>query len=121
MNDNVHKIELEIEDAQKKVHNMEALERLRKNPDFKELIEEGYFKNEAARIVALKADPNFIMAGKLQMKVLDTLEAGVGGLQAHFRLIDQQGQMAKEALDEMEETREAVLREDVIESGAEVL
>jgi hypothetical protein len=121
MNDNVHKIELELEDAHKKVETMEALARLRKNQDFKDLIEEGYFKGEAARIVALKADPNFIMAGELQMKVLDTLEAGVGGLQAHFRLIDQQGRMAAEALDEMEETREQVLREDAIGSGEEVL
>jgi len=111
----VEQIEIELETAVRDIAEMKALARLKKNPDFITVITEGYFQKEAARIVALKADPNFIMAGKLQMKVLDTLEAGVGALQAHFRLINTKGDIAQGAMDDMEDTRTQIMAEEMIE------
>lgn len=107
----VKQIEIEIEQARDWINKAECLERLRDNQDFKDLIETGYFKEEAARIVALKADPNFVFAGEDQMKFLNILETGVGALQQFFRQIDMQANAAKQGMGEMEETREAVAAE----------
>jgi len=101
-------IEIEINQARDWISKQECLARLKENSDFKELIEEGYFKEEAARIVGLKASPNFIFAGKKQMKFLDVLENGVGALQQFFRQIEMQADAAKQGLPEMEETRNEV-------------
>lgn len=54
----VEQIELSKEEAQKTVKMGQCMERLITNPDFDELIHEHYFKNEASRLVLLKAHPN---------------------------------------------------------------
>ena len=121
MNSHVQQIELELEEAKSRVADLEALERLQLNADFKRIFTQGYFKDEAARIVGLKADPNFVFAGKKQAKFLEILEYGVSALQQHFRLIRQKGESAREALDDMETTHQEVLAEDAIGSGQEVI
>jgi hypothetical protein len=105
MDENVKQIELEITEAREWLEQAERLERLRQNPDFIALIEEGYFKEEAARIVNLKADPQFVFAGEEQMAFLNILEAGVGALQQHFRKIDMQADAARRGIGEMEQTQ----------------
>ena len=111
METEVQEINIEINEAREWVERAEALERLSDNEDFKLLISEGYFKEEAARIVGLKADPQFIFAGKEQMKFLNVLETGVGALQQYFRQIRMQGRAATESLSDMEDTREEIYQE----------
>jgi len=57
--DDIQEIEISIEDAKKAIRMGELVDRLEKNEDFKELILEGYFKEDASRIVMLKADKTF--------------------------------------------------------------
>ena len=52
----VEEIELEINQAKEKVALKDSLEKLIKNRDFKKVITEGYFEQEAIRLVLLKAD-----------------------------------------------------------------
>lgn len=54
----VEQIELSKEEAQKVIRLGECMERLVTNPDFDKLIHENYFKEEASRLVLLKAHPN---------------------------------------------------------------
>jgi hypothetical protein len=116
MSNEVQQIQLEIGQARDWIRKAECLERLRDNPDFKDLILEGYFKEEAARIVGLKASPNFIFAGEDQMTFLNILENGVGALQQYFAQIRMQSDAASKSLEEMENTQEEVYAE---EAGAE--
>jgi hypothetical protein len=113
MSNDVNTIEIEIEKAREWVAKHEALERLQNNADFQLLISDGYFKEEAARIVGLKADPQFIFAGKEQMQFLNVLEKGVGALQQYFRQIEMQANAARQGMGEMEETRDAVNAESL--------
>jgi hypothetical protein len=97
MSNDVHVIEQSIEAARADIERNDAVNRLYENPDFKSVILEGYFKEEAARIV-----------------FLNILEAGVGALQQYFRLIEQKADMAERGLGEMEETRTEILQEDAL-------
>ena len=56
------KIDLEqidsvIEDNKKKIEKGKALDRLMKNPDFKEIILDGYFETEAKKLFHILTDP----------------------------------------------------------------
>ena len=52
-------IETSIKEANKIKDLGSALERLTLNRDFQAVIKEGYFKDEAVRLVHLRGDPNF--------------------------------------------------------------
>ena len=52
-------IEISIEAARGAVERKNMLDRLFVNPDFKAIFEDGYFKDEAARLVGLLTDPEF--------------------------------------------------------------
>lgn len=54
-----NEIEVSIAAARDAVERKDKIERLIKNPDFKAVFEDGYFKDEAARLVGLLADPEF--------------------------------------------------------------
>jgi hypothetical protein len=51
-------IELSIEEAQKKVADRDALKKLFGNRDFKRIFVEGYFKENALRLVGISAEPS---------------------------------------------------------------
>lgn len=53
MSDDIQKVELSIEEARKYVEQRDAALRLADNRDFKKLVVEGYFKEEAARLTGL--------------------------------------------------------------------
>lgn len=53
----IHAIELNIKEAKKMVDLGKSVERLRSNRDFKKVIEEGFLKEEAIRLVHLKSSP----------------------------------------------------------------
>lgn len=54
----IRQLEANIENAKAMVNIGKSIERLRNNPDFKEVVLKGYFEREAVRLVHLKADPN---------------------------------------------------------------
>jgi len=54
----IQEIELSIAEARKLVQKRDQLYKLMKIRDFREIIEQGYFIDEAARLVSISADPN---------------------------------------------------------------
>ena len=83
----------------------EVLDRLIRNPDFVQVIEENYFKEEASRNVMLRADPECI-GNPDMMKMVDNAIIGIGSLRMW---IQSQMVMAKGAASSLEEA-EAELR-----------
>lgn len=56
----VEEIELSMAEAQKLVDRKDRVNKLMTNRDFNKIVIDGYFKDEAARLTALSADPALI-------------------------------------------------------------
>lgn len=54
----IQQVEVSLEQARKVVAFGEAIRRLENNPDFRKVILEGYFKDEAVRLTMLTAEMN---------------------------------------------------------------
>lgn len=54
----VEEVELSIEQAQEKIKLRDMAMKLASNREFKKLIIDGYFKDEAARLAGVSGDPN---------------------------------------------------------------
>lgn len=105
----IAEIDQQIKDARPQKELGEALERLRHNPDFKKLVIEGYLKNEAVRLVHLKADPN-MAAGQHQAAIMRDIDS-IGALASYFATIDMLGRRATASIEDAEKAREEVLAE----------
>lgn len=114
MNSDMQEIEITIEEAKAKIARRDLVLRLQENPDFKELITEGYFRDEAARVVMLKADENFQEPEK--QKKLDDNILGISILGEWLRTQILLGNMAEDSLEAHENTREE-LRAEVLTHG----
>jgi len=112
---NLEQIELSIDAANKNIDMYRTMERLHNNADFKKLIVEGFFKEEASRVVALKADPN--IQGENEQKQIDNIIISIGGLRQYFNTIYQLGKMSERAVKEDAQTREEILQEQLVGSG----
>ncbi len=99
MSHEIEQIELSIEDAQKMVDRKAQLEKLFSNREFRKLIEEGYFKDEAARLVSALSDP---VLEPHREKITRSIE-GIGALQQYFRTILRTGDAASQAIVEARE------------------
>lgn len=99
---NIQEIEIHIDTAKKRIKKWEHLENLRKNPDFKSLIEDDYFKEEASRLVLLKASQQ-MESQESQIRILNMIDA-IGHLQQFFMLVEGLGKQAAGALREDEDT-----------------
>lgn len=94
----VQEIELSIENARKMVKLAESLERLHDNPDFKDVITEGYFKDEAVRLVSLKAAPQ-MQDDHSQALIVKDID-GIGSLRQYFHTIYQMADNAQRAIED---------------------
>jgi len=103
-------IEITLEQAQAAVAARKALQTLTKNPEFKELVLEGYFEKEASRVVLLRADPS--MQDELNQKDLDNQIVAIGYLRQYLSGIMIKGRTAEKAIQDCNETREEILAED---------
>lgn len=95
-------LEITIEEAREALELGKAAERLSTNPDFKQLIVEGYFVKEAARLAILHGDPG--LRADIKQAVLDEMK-GPGALKRYLSLLVQRGRMAD---DEIARAREAM-------------
>lgn len=95
------------------IKKLDALNRLAKNKDFKLIIDDGYFKDEAVRAVMLKADPT--QESPECQEHLDKLITSIGYLRQYFRTITAQGVAA---LNRIEEAEQALVEEQ-LESSAD--
>lgn len=95
-NEQIEQLELNIEDAKEIVSRKRAVENLLKNDDFKKVITEGYFKDEASRLVLLKADMNYqTVESQSQM---DKSIISIGYLRQYLSSLMQLGTMAENAI-----------------------
>ena len=108
-NTELEQINLTIEEAEKQIAKMDALDRLRENKDFQLLIENGYFKDEASRLVLLKADPNF--QKEEDQIASDKMIIAIGYFRQYLRTIYQLGSIAKRSLDDYRDTRNEIMTE----------
>lgn len=92
-------IELETVEAQYWFDQKEALDRLRRNPDFQLVIENGYFKDRAVEGVSLLGTEYIKQSGK-RPELMEILVA-ISNLQQHFLMIDNLGTIPEE--DEFED------------------
>ena len=107
----LQEVQLTIEQAKANIDRMKKLHRLFENEDFQDIINEGYFIEEAARLVGARADAN--VQGPEEQRHINILIDGVGALRHYFGNIERWGNMAEQALNNHEETREEILREQL--------
>lgn len=98
----IQAVEKNIKEAKAVVELASALERLRTNRDFRKVVTEGYFKEEAVRLVQLKADPN-MQHPDVQRAILRDIDA-IGSLNQYFEAIFTTSRMAAKAIAADEET-----------------
>jgi len=109
----LHQIEISLENAKKAIELGDSLERLHKNPDFKRIILDDFFKEEASRAVMLKSDPN--MLGEEQQVTVDNIITSIGGLYQYFAKVYRLADMSVRALEANQQTREELLEEGLTE------
>ena len=103
----IEALEISIEQTKEAIAMLDALKALEKNKHFKKLISEGYFRDEASRLVLLKADPS--MASPEHQKLLEDSIIACGHFRQYLSSVYQLGNMAAQALLSDEATREELL------------
>lgn len=96
----IQEFELSIEQAKAQVGLAEALQRLHQNPDFKSVILEGYFRDEAARMVGLLGEPT-LQEPAMQQALHNSLRS-ISELRQHFAKVFHFGELAARAIDDNE-------------------
>jgi hypothetical protein len=109
MSELVEEIQLNIDQARGVVALGESLDRLFQNPDFREVIVEGYFRDEAVRLVELKAAPQMAKP-QYQEPILKAIDA-IGALQQHFNKIRLMADQARQAIEDSEQELESLAAE----------
>lgn len=107
--DTIKELEENIREARKLVDAGTALERLRENRDFQKIVLEGYFRDEAIRLVHLKTDPN-MQSDERQRSILTQMD-GIGALNGYFSMVLHQSYMAKKGILADEEAIEDIMNE----------
>jgi hypothetical protein len=104
MQEDLESINVTIEECKSQIEKMEALERLRKSSDWKAIIEEGYLKEEAARLVYAKAEPQ-LQEDKQQKQLLSMID-GVGWFRQYLNTVYRFGNQAKQVIEDHRQTRD---------------
>lgn len=99
-----------IKECKKTVALGQSLERLLNNRDFKAVILEGYFREEAIRLVSAKGDPN-LQSPEIQASIIRQIDA-IGSVQDFLRLISSQADQAIKMIEDAEALREEILAEE---------
>ena len=105
----IKEIELSIEQSEEYVKASQALNRLFENKDFVEVIKVGYFKEEPARLVEIKAAPE-MQTDKLQAAIMQGID-GIGALQQYFNTIWAMGREAEKAIRDANEELDMIAEE----------
>lgn len=108
--DTVQLIEENIRRAKEFVELDKALQRLMENRDFRKVVQEGYFRDEAVRLVHLRGDPAF-QTPERQAAVLAQIDA-ISQLSGYFRTMRFNAQTALKAIEADEATRDEILAEE---------
>lgn len=107
-------VQLSLEEAMHVVEVGEAIERLKKNKDFKLVIHEGYFRDEASRLVMLTADSTLSAE---QKEATWGAIRGIGEFRSYLMAKAQQAVVAEKEILDYKETLGELRSEDA--EGAE--
>lgn len=107
----IQAIEQNIKQAKARVEFGAALDRLCTNKDFKLVILEGYLKDEAVRLVHLKASPA-MQAPDMQASIAASLDA-IGALNQYFLTTDQLAAQAEKSIASDESMLEELAAEEL--------
>ena len=105
----LEQVEIQIEMAQKLRKMRDNCVKLTASETWKDIIDNGYFKEEAARLVMAKSS-NLTTE---QMQIIDNMQYGIGALANYIESVMRRGAEMDQALGEHEETREEILAEEV--------
>lgn len=105
----IQTIELSIQDAKKNIALNAALKKLHDDPNFKKVILDGYFRDEAIRLVGIKAQPN-CSGDDIQREINKAID-GIGSLSQYFNSIHANAVQSTKALHDNEEA----LREELLD------
>ena len=108
MND-LEQVEIQIEMAGKLRALRDNCVKLTDSEPWKDIIGEGYFKEEAARLVMAKSSH----LTPEQMQLIDNMQYGIGALANYIESVMRRGAEMDQAIGEHEETREEILAEEV--------
>lgn len=97
----VQEIELQIEAAREIIAKRDALHRLTDNEDFKTVVREGYLKEEAIRLVQLKAQPQ-VQKPEIQADIVKAID-GIGCFLKYLQTIEFMAEQAERAIEEANE------------------
>jgi hypothetical protein len=106
----LQQLDLSIKHAQKTVDLGDALARLRNNRDFKKVVEEGYFNQEAIRLVHLMSDAN-MQTPEIQSSIYKQMVA-VGVFRDYLETLETRAGMARRSVEADEATRDEILADE---------
>jgi len=107
--DVIGQIEISIEQAKEVVDVMKKLQRLTDNQDFKDIVLDGYFLDEASRLVLIKAEPS--QQSEKDQKLINDSITAIGHFRQYLSTIMQTGKAAEHAIGADEQTIEEILAE----------
>lgn len=104
-------IELTEQEAKASIELSKALDRLSNNRDFKKVVTEGYFKDEAVRLVLTKANPA-CSTDEIQKAIIRDIDA-IGSFRQYLGQIQHNAEMATKALADCEGHRQYLHSQEV--------
>lgn len=108
-NDDIQQLEMTIQQAQAIAERGRKVLELVANPTFKDIIDDGYLLQEAARLAHLMADSNLTPAVRADVERSLT---GPGSLKQYLMRIIHQGRMAEESITDAQEELVNAMEED---------
>ena len=105
----LEQVEIQIDMAQKLRKLRDNCVKLTASETWKDVIDTGYFKEEAARLVMAKSS-NLTPE---QMKLIDNMIFGIGAVANYIESVMRRGAEMDQAIGEHEETREEILAEEI--------
>ena len=105
----LEQVEIQIDMANKLRALRDNCVKLTASEPWKDIIDTGYFKEEAARLVMAKSSN----LNPEQMQLIDNMQYGIGALANFIESVMRRGAEMDQALSEHEETREEILAEEV--------
>ena len=105
----LEQVEIQINMANKLRALRDNCVKLTASEPWKDVIDTGYFKEEAARLVMAKS----ASLTPEQMQIIDNMQYGIGALANFIESVMRRGAEMDQALNEHEETREEILAEEI--------
>ena len=113
-NSEIAALEYQLDGYRKQIERGQAVARLMANRDFKKIILEGYFKDEAVRLVHLKQAPDFQTDDK-QRNILRDIDS-IGTFRNYLNLVEYFAGQASQAIgvteSVLEEARQEALNDE---------